>query len=300
MDKSPNSYNRSNDLNESSSQIDSDQRYSNHHHHRNRRSRNQYYNNRYNQSVSTDDPNTNESSGGHIGALGPKGATGAKGPIGPMGPTGPTGPKGPAGPTGPTGVTGPAGPMGTTGVTGRIGVTGPMGPAGVASVTGIAGTVGTCKCPSMGEMVINGGMETFTGDIPTGWITNTPLNVSPVFAQGRVHSGILAVNLQDAADLIQNIKEVTPGCFYEFSFFAHGEGEQVGVIAEVVFDTTSGFVTGATISIREEDLASIEFAYYRVITIEAPADLIGVKIEFNISADGEQSLDLDDVSFRVL
>jgi len=70
-------------------------------------------------------------------------------------------------------------------------------------------------------------MEAFTGSIPNDWQTTTPTLLSKVTQQGRVHSGNLSVNLTDGANLSQTAA-IHGGCFYELSFFAHGEEAQVG------------------------------------------------------------------------
>lgn len=210
-----------------------------------------------------------------------------KSPPGPPGPQGPKGPKGDTGPQGPQGDTGPQGPQGETGPQGPKGDTGPQGPA--------------ATCQATGELVINGGMETFTGNIPDNWITTTPTLVSQETGQGRVHTGNSSVKLLDGADLTQIINGVTPDCFYEFSFFGNSNGVQVGVTANVIFETPGRDVIGGSITIRKLDIptAQSEFNYYRVITTAAPVDTIGGRIEFNIQANGQQALLLDDVSFSV-
>jgi len=148
-------------------------------------------------------------------------------------------------------------------------------------------------------MVVNGGMETFTNNVPTGWTTTTPAAVSPVSQQGRVHSGNFAVNLADGANLSQRINGITPGCFYEFSFFARGEGAQVGLVAQVIFETPGGDVVDGTITVRQQDITNDnrDFAFYRLITTAAPPNATSARIVFTVSANGGQSLDLDDVSF---
>jgi len=212
-------------------------------------------------------------------------ATGPTGPAG--GPTGPQGDRGPDGIPGPFGPTGPTGP--------GAGATGPTGP------TGATGPTGSEQCTSTGEMVINGGMEVFTGTVPTGWTSTTPLLVAQETALGRVHSGNSSVNLQDTAVLTQDITGITAGCFYEFSFFARGEGAQVGFTATVTFLTLGGPVTDGTITVRQQDLinSNRDFAYFRIITTAAPATVTSAVISFTVTAIGSQSMDLDDVSFGV-
>lgn len=152
---------------------------------------------------------------------------------------------------------------------------------------------------STGEMIVNGGMESFKEGIPTGWITTVPNAVSEVTAQGRVHSGESAVNLKGGADLIQDIDEITAGFYYTFSFFAHGKSTQAGLKASVIFTTPNGDIIGSVIMIRQQDLVYNirNFAFYRTITSAAPDNVMGAKIKFEALASGEQSLDLDDVSF---
>lgn len=142
-------------------------------------------------------------------------------------------------------------------------------------------------------------MESFTDDIPTGWTSITPTKISKVTQQGRVHSGSSAVNLEDGAILTKTITGITANCFYAFSFFARGEGAQVGLTATVNFLTPSGDVLGGSVTVRQQDMTNDnrDFAYYRVITIAAPTGVTGARIDFLVSANGEQSMDLDDVSF---
>jgi hypothetical protein len=142
-------------------------------------------------------------------------------------------------------------------------------------------------------------MEAFTGNIPTGWTSATPDEISRVTAQGRVHSGTSAVNMEDGGILTQNITGIQPQCYYEFSFFAHAEGARVGLTATVNFLTPGGDVVGGSITVRERDMpnANREFGYYRLYTTAAPADVTGARIDFSVIAGGRQSADIDDVSF---
>ena len=234
---------------------------------------------------------------GPTGPTGPRGATGPTGPTGPRGATGPTGPTGPRGAAGPTGPTGPKGDTGATGPTGATGATGPTGPTGPKGDTGTC----TCSCRSQGEMAANSGMESFTNGVPTGWTANDKDLVTKVDQQGRVHSGNSAVNLKDGAVLYQDIP-VEAGCFHVLSFFAHGEGAQVGITAKVLYLNAQNQSTqGLLITVRQQDLITSDraFAYYRGITTAAPAGTVKARIEFTVTANGGQSLDLDDVSFSV-
>jgi len=142
-------------------------------------------------------------------------------------------------------------------------------------------------------------MELFTENIPTGWTSTTPTAISQVTLQGRVHSGDSSVNIEDDGILTQVIMDINPGCFYEFSFFAHGEGSQVGITATVNFLAPGGDVLGGMIVINQMDLSDSDrsFGYYRIITTEAPNDATGVRIDFAVDAEGGQSADIDDVSF---
>lgn len=216
------------------------------------------------------------------------------------GATGPRGPQGLQGPAGPQGVAGPTGPTGPTGATGATGITGPTGPTGVTGPTGATGATGVNECPFLGELVVNRDMESFTDNIPTGWTTTTPLLIAQNTAQGRVHTGSSSVNIEDGGILTQNIMGVfNPGCFYEFSFFARGEGAQVSFTATLNFLTPGGDVLGAEIFVRDQDLPddNRNFTYYRAYTTAAPIGTTGVRIDFEVEAQGQQSMDLDDVSF---
>jgi hypothetical protein len=146
-------------------------------------------------------------------------------------------------------------------------------------------------------------MESFTGDVPAAWSTTTQLAVSQTTAQGTVHSGDSAVLLQNGAVLTQAIvKPINPGCYYSFSFFAQGESSQVSFAAGVTFITSHGNVDGAVITVRAQDLinSNRNFAYFRVITSEAPADVTGAYVQFTVLAvSDQQSMSLDDVSLTV-
>ena len=241
-----------------------------------------------------------------IGPTGPTGTTGATGATGATGPTGATGTAGAAGATGPTGATGTAGaagatgPTGATGATGTAGATGLTGPTGATGPTGPTGTC-TCSCRSRGELVLNGGMEAFTDTVPTSWTANNKNLVSQVGQQGRVHSGNLAANLVNGAVLYQDIA-VDAGCYHRFSFFARGEGSKVSVTAKVIYLNAQDQPTqGLLIQVRQQDMTNSnrDFAYYQGITIAAPAGTVKARIEFDVSTDGGQSMDLDDVSFSL-
>ena len=175
--------------------------------------------------------------------------------------------------------------------------TGPTVPTGATGPTGPTGNC-ACSCVSRGELVINGGMENVIDDKPTGWLLTNPDNITSENSQGRVHSGNWSVNIEDDATISQVINNIEAGCFYELSFFARGEGAQVSLNANVIFQTNSGDVLGGNLMVRSQDMTNSnrDFAYYRLITSQAPAGTIAIKIEFIVNANGNQSLDLDDVS----
>ena len=190
---------------------------------------------------------------------------------------------------------------GPTGPTGATGATGPTGPTGATGATGPTGNC-TCSCISRGELVVNGGMEEVIDNKPTGWLFTNPDNITSENSQGRVHSGNWSVNIGDNSTLSQVINNIEPGCFYELSFFARGEGAQVSLNANVIFITNSGDILGGNIIVRDQDITNSnrDFAYYRLVTQEAPNGTTGIRIEFTVNANGNQSLDLDDVSLTSL
>ncbi len=150
-------------------------------------------------------------------------------------------------------------------------------------------------------MALNGGMETFTDEVPSGWTAVDKRLVSKVGQQGRVHSGDWAVHLEDGAILRQDV-DAEAGCFHQLSFFARGEGSQVGVTARVIYLNAQNQPTqGLLIRVRKQDMVNSNrvFAHYQGITIAAPVGTVKARIEFSVSADGGQGMDLDDVSFSV-
>ena len=158
-----------------------------------------------------------------------------------------------------------------------------------------------CNCQSNGQLIINGGMENIADNKPTDWIFTNPDGVTSVDVQGRVHSGLWAVNIEDGSSIEQTIPITEGGCFYILSFFARGEGSQVGLTATVTFETTTGPVIGATINVRQQDITSANsnFEFYQVVTTAAPANITGITVRLLVDAEVEQSLDLDDVSLIV-
>jgi hypothetical protein len=157
-----------------------------------------------------------------------------------------------------------------------------------------------------GEMVENGGMELFEGQLPIGWSTDgDPDLIVRVTDGGLVHTGEASVSMKNGANLFQEISPIQEGCFYEFSFFAHAEGSNVGLTANLYFinvDPDIGEVPAGEIFIRQGDIptASRVFSYYRVVTSQAPLGTESVLITFEAVAQGNQSVDIDDVSFSSL
>jgi len=141
-------------------------------------------------------------------------------------------------------------------------------------------------------------MESFTGNIPDGWTSATPELVFRETAPGRVHSGNSAAVLTNGADLSQ-IVAVNAGCFYELSFFAHAEGDLVGVTATVTFLSAVGSTVGLEIIVNQGNMppAVRQFGFYRGITTAAPTGATAAEITFVETSAGGQYLDLDDVSF---
>ena len=141
-------------------------------------------------------------------------------------------------------------------------------------------------------------MENVANDQPTDWTFTNPDGVSSVTAQGRVHSGSFAVNIEDDSAIQQTVPVDGGGCFYILSFFARGEGSQVGFTATLTFETTTGPVVGGTIVVRQQDLTNSnrDFAFYQLVSTQAPENTTGVTVSFAVDAEGGQSMDLDDVS----
>lgn len=144
-------------------------------------------------------------------------------------------------------------------------------------------------------------MESIFNDAPTDWVFINGNGISSVSAQGRVHSGNWAVNIQNNSAIEQTIPVTACGCYYILSFFARGEGSQVGLTATVTFETSSGTVNGGTITVRQQDITNSnrDFAFYQLVTSGAPCNTTAITIKFLVTAQGNQSLDLDDVSLIV-
>lgn len=172
------------------------------------------------------------------------------------------------------------------------GATGPTGPTGTCE----------CSCQPTGQLVTNGTMESTSNNKPTSWTFTNPNGISSVTSQGRVHTGSFAVNIEDDSAIEQTIPVTSGGCFYQLSFFARGEGSQVGLTASITFQTPTGPVSGGNITIRQQDISSANrnFEFYQLITSQSPVNTTGITIKFLVNANGKQSLDLDDVSLTVI
>jgi len=145
-------------------------------------------------------------------------------------------------------------------------------------------------------------MERFTAGVPNDWLINDTRRVYITGQQGRVHTGNWAVHLMDGAILHQDIP-VESGCFHRLSFFARGEGSQVGVCARVIYlDAQEQPTLGLLIQVRKQDMGTSNriFTHYEGISSIAPEGTVKARIEFTVCADGEQGMDLDNVSFSVV
>lgn len=186
----------------------------------------------------------------------------------------------------------------------KKGPTGATGPTGITGATGATGATGICECSciSTGEMVVNGGMETVIDNRPVNWNFSNLSGVESIDSQGRVHSGNFSVNISDDTNISQTIDLNEGGCYYRLSFFARGEGAQAGLEADVIFNTTTGPVNGGSIIINDQDInnSNRDFGFYQLVTSAAPNNVTSITIKFIVSASGEQSVDLDDVSLTIL
>ena len=179
---------------------------------------------------------------------------------------------------------GPRGPMGFRGLTGERGPAGLRGPAGPAG-----------PGAQSGELLRNGRMENFSGDVPQGWESAVPGTVRQQTADGRVHSGFSAVSLSNGAILGQTIRRLTPLRYYTLSFFAQGN---VAFTASVLFTNRNlGENTAAAVSVRQADVPSSGFGFYRIVTVLAPANTVAAQIFFETAAGSGGLLTVDDVSF---
>lgn len=237
------------------------------------------------------------------GPTGPQGPQGIQGPAGPQGPTGAQGPQGLIGPTGAQGPQGIQGPIGPQGIQGPIGAQGPQviqGPTGAQGPQGIQGPTGPAgesQCPPTGELVQNGGFETFIWTIPEGWDSPQPNLISQTFLPGEVHSGERSVRIEALGSITQLIQDVNPGCYYNFGFFAKSDGTVTGFMGTLDFVTTTGDVLGAESFLSAGLLLENTdgFEYFYKVTVQAPANVTGIRVTLEAAADTGGVI-FDDVS----
>lgn len=141
-------------------------------------------------------------------------------------------------------------------------------------------------------------MEDISNNQPTGWTFTNPDGVESSDALGSVHSGERSVTIEDTSAIEQTIPIDGNECFYKLSFFAQGEGSQVGFTATLTFITPNGNITGGEITVRQQDLvdSNRNFAFFELITSQTPANATAINIRFSVDSTGEQSLILDDIS----
>jgi len=195
------------------------------------------------------------------------------------------------------------GKQGLQGAPGEPGKQGPKGAPGKQGPQGAPGAPGKCDCKPFGEMLENGTMESFRGNVPTGWETDAIDLMMQITDSGGVHSGESAVGMQDGAYLNQEVFDIQEDLYYELSFFAHSEGENAGVTANIYFITEDGDeVPAGEIVVRKRDIPDEKgvFSYYKVITSQTPADVECVRVTFEAAANANELLVLDDVSFKAV
>lgn len=141
-------------------------------------------------------------------------------------------------------------------------------------------------------------MESIFNNLPTNWNFTNPAGITSTDNQGSVHTGNAAVLLADESAIAQTVPIDNGNCFYRFSFFAQGEGSQVGFTATATFNTTTGDVPAGTITVRQQDLTNSnrDWTYYQIITTQAPDNATGITVQIVADAEGEQNLILDDIS----
>lgn len=68
------------------------------------------------------------------------------------------------------------------------------------------------------------------------------------------------------------------------SFFARGEGNQVGLAANATFEITIGSVNAGTVTVREQDITNSnrDFAFYQLITSLVPSNVTVIIIQIYI------------------
>jgi len=180
---------------------------------------------------------------------------------------------------------------------------GPPGPRGLQGPPGPPGEPGCC-CPSEGELILNGGFESWiAANTPAGWSRTGNGVTSGVFrieVPESVLSGDFSAGIKNA--VLSQVVPISADCFYQFSFSARTNVSAATLTATVTFITFEGEEILATeIFIRAGSLPTVEsvFNYYRRITARAPAGAVEARIEFAGTTPGipYQYVFLDDVSF---
>ncbi|HWQ41352.1 MAG TPA: collagen-like protein [Desulfosporosinus sp.] len=183
---------------------------------------------------------------------------------------------------------------GATGAAGATGATGAAGAAGATGATGATGAIGpTGSVGQSGELVTNGGMETFTDGVPNGWSTTTPGLVAQNTDGGTIYSGDSTVSIAAGGTLSQTVL-VLPGLFYTLGFNAMSFGS-AGFTATVTFNP--GAIPGAAIAILNGNSSVSAYSYYSVITSAAPISAVSATITFTVDAAASSPLLVDAVSF---
>jgi len=123
------------------------------------------------------------------------------------------------------------------------------------------------------------------GNVPNGWVATG--TVAQDTARGHVHTGTSSVRLYNGATLSQTAP-VNGGCFYELSFFGHGEDALAGVTATVTFLSVDQTETGLQITVipGAPPNSNGEFGYFRSIITAAPIDAAAANITFLAASTG--------------
>ena len=174
---------------------------------------------------------------------------------------------------------GPRGPQG------ERGCTGPRGPQGEVGSQGPAGSC-ECQCSTRGELLINGGMEDFTGTVPDGWEINDP-SLSQRVTDWPVNSGASSLMLRQGGVLCQTVP-VDSGCICTLSFLAiNGE-----YTVTLVYNTPDGQIQGLIINVR--DTGNSQWGRFGGTSI-APQGATSATLCFN-AITVQEFTRLDDVS----
>ncbi|MDO5295003.1 MAG: hypothetical protein Q4F05_19885, partial [bacterium] len=179
------------------------------------------------------------------------------------------------------------------------------GPAGETGATGATGPAGTT---SGSNLLVNGGMETFTDSIPDGWTgPGADESEQENAVQGLIHSGQSAVKLKGktgitSTSLSQRVAAPYTGCSYKCIFNAKCSGTTPALLATMTFYNTEGAVVGTpiTLQMQEGSLPSDAGSYGTYFFMTPLADETVTEIEIKFDASGLddnaiQNIYLDDV-----